>query len=101
MIEQAAPSEISDGLIGGDIEREPFGRASAYDMVLAADTFVYLGDLAEVMKNTARLLKPAGMLLFTAEKDEGRGFSLGPKRRWRHSASYLRVEAERQGFAVA
>jgi predicted TPR repeat methyltransferase len=101
MIDQARTRRIYDELTVGDIEQMRPECVRKYDLVLAADTFVYLGELSKVMKNTANQLRPGGMLLFTVEKDDGRDFSLGPKRRWRHSPSYLREEAERRGFAIA
>ncbi|HEY0301104.1 MAG TPA: hypothetical protein VGC36_07230, partial [Rhizomicrobium sp.] len=61
-----------------------------YDLVLAADTLVYLGDLAPTFAGVARRLKPGGFFLFTVETSSGPDFELGPKRRWRHSDSYLR-----------
>jgi predicted TPR repeat methyltransferase len=46
-------------------------------------------------------LKEAGTFLFTVEKKDGAGFELGPKRRWRHSESYLRDLARTHGYEVA
>jgi predicted TPR repeat methyltransferase len=69
--------------------------------VLAADTLVYLGDLKPAMRGVARVLKPDGFFLFTTEKKEGEGFELGPKRRWRHSQTYLRALACKHGLEIA
>jgi predicted TPR repeat methyltransferase len=101
MIARARARGIYDTLVVGDIESEADEGAPSYDLVLAADTLVYLGDLSCVMARAARRLVPGGHFLFTVEKDDGEGFSLGPKRRWRHSATFLRAEAEQAGFAVA
>jgi predicted TPR repeat methyltransferase len=73
-----------------------------YDLVLAADTLVYLGDLRATFASVSTQLKPGGFFLFTVEKEaKGDSFSLGPKRRWRHSESYLRNEAQRRDFTLA
>ena len=98
MIEKAAARRIYDHLAVGDIEAPPGGD---YDLWLAADTLVYLGDLTQILAAAARSLHPGGMFLFTVESKGGESFELGPKRRWRHSEQYLRREAENAGFAVA
>ena len=41
-----------------------------------------------------------GQFLFTVEAKDGEAFELGPKRRYRHSESYLREEAATCGFDV-
>ena len=97
MIEKARERGVYDTLVVGDIE-SGFGVAQ-YDLVVAADTLVYLGDLETAFDKVGAALKPAGKFLFTVEACET-GFELGPKRRWRHSESYLRQTAARHGFAV-
>lgn len=99
MIEKAAVRGVYDSLLIGDIES---GLGDGlYDLVLAADTLVYLGDLESCFAAVAIALKPEGYFLFTTERKEGEGFELGPKRRWRHSEDYLRVAAARHGFDIA
>jgi predicted TPR repeat methyltransferase len=98
MIERARARGIYDTLIVGDIETVRLGK---YDLVLAADTLVYLGDLAPLFRTIAGLLSPDGYFLFTTEAKEEGGFELGPKRRWRHSQAYLREQAEAAGLSIA
>ena len=98
MIQKARARNIYDDLIVGDIEALPAGR---YDLILAADTLVYLGDLAPLFRTLGAHLAPDGYFLFTTEAKDGEGFELGPKRRWRHSEAYLREEAGLAGLAVA
>lgn len=97
MIEKARARGIYDRLAVGDIETVSGGP---YDLILAADTLVYLGDLKPVFRNAAVSLAPDGYFLFTTEA-AGAGFELGPKRRWRHSESYLRETAQSAGLTVA
>ncbi len=93
MIAKAKLLNIYDDLIVGDIETALASLARGYDLILAADTVVYLGDLEKLFTGIAARLTPDGMFLFTVEKKEGDGFELGPKRRWRHSEAYLREAA--------
>jgi predicted TPR repeat methyltransferase len=99
MIEKARLRNIYDRLEVADLET--YAPAVRYDLILAADTLVYLGDLKPVFEAAHARLRPDGYFLFTVEKAQGDGFELGPKRRWRHSENYLRGMAERAGFGVA
>lgn len=99
MIEKARARGIYDSLAVSDIESAE--GESRYDLLLAADTLVYLGDLTQIFAVAAGSLRAGGFFLFTVESKAGEGFELGPKRRWRHGESYLRHEAAHAGFAVA
>jgi predicted TPR repeat methyltransferase len=99
MIEKARARGIYADLRVADIEAPIAGHP--YDLGLAADTLVYLGDLSRVFESVHGALRSGGHFLFTIEKDNGDGYSLGPKRRWRHSESYVRAEAPGAGFDIA
>ena len=99
MILKARARDIYDRLDVADIESAL--DAARYDLVLAADTLVYLGDLAATFQGTAHALNTGGFFLFTVESKQGEGFELGPKRRWRHSENYLRALADENGLDVA
>jgi predicted TPR repeat methyltransferase len=106
MIEKARARQIYDRLAVADLEAalctpDSFGLGTQYDLILAADTLVYLGDLEAVFQAVRARLRSDGYFLFTVEQGEGCEFELGPKRRWRHSDGYLRATAERAGLAVA
>ncbi|MBU6443808.1 MAG: methyltransferase domain-containing protein [Alphaproteobacteria bacterium] len=100
MIEKARARGVYADLAVADLETFLEEEGCAYDLILAADTLVYLGDLARVFAGAARRLKKDGVFLFTVEKKDGEGFELGPKRRWRHSESYLRETAAAAGLDV-
>lgn len=100
MIEKARARGIYDTLWVADLETG-IPEQREYDLALAADTFVYLGDLSPVLAAVFKALNPGGALLFTVEKLDGDGYALGPKRRWLHSESYLRQRAEDAGFEIA
>jgi predicted TPR repeat methyltransferase len=102
MIEKARARGIYDSLEVADLETALAASGLAYDLLLAADTLVYLGDLAKVFAAAAARLAPDGYFLFTLEAADGaRDFELGPKRRWRHGEAYVRRLAEQSGLAVA
>lgn len=100
MIEKARARGTYRHLAVADIETALAAGGADYDLVLAADTLVYLGDLAATFAGVARRLKPGGHFLFTVETSSGPAFELGPKRRWRHAESYLRQIADDHSFDV-
>jgi predicted TPR repeat methyltransferase len=99
MIEKAAARDLYTELAVGDVETLP--HRSRYDLIIAADTLVYLGDLAPVFTASESALRPGGFFLFTVEKSEEQEFELGPKRRWRHSENYLCRMAVASAFQVS
>jgi predicted TPR repeat methyltransferase len=100
MIERARARGIYDALSVGDVENLDVCKPAVYNLIVSADTLVYLGDLGAVFRGVHRRLRPDGFFLFTVEKRTEAGYRLGPKRRYAHSESYLREEAERAGFEV-
>ncbi|MEJ1969262.1 MAG: methyltransferase domain-containing protein [Rhizomicrobium sp.] len=98
MIEKARARGLYRNLRVADIE-SGLGDG-AYDLILAADTLVYLGDLRATFAGASCRLKRRGYFLFTVERSDAAPFELGPKRRWRHSEAYIRGLAEISGLDV-
>ena len=101
MIEKARARAIYRHLEVADIEAKLHADDRSYDLVLAADTLVYLGDLTTTFSGIVCRLRPRGTFLFTVEESETADFELGPKRRWRHSKTYIRSTAKSLGLEVA
>jgi len=100
IIEQARARDVYDSLAVADLEAVLADEGLSYDLILAADTLVYIGDLGPAFRGARRRLKPAGFFLCTVEHQSDEGYALGPKRRYRHGEDYLRQEAERSGLDV-
>jgi predicted TPR repeat methyltransferase len=99
MIERATARGIYSELAIENLENFLENSRREYDLLIAADTLVYFGDLSRPFGAARANLKPNGNFLFTTEKQAKAGFSLGPKRRYRHSDDYLRMTAESAGLA--
>jgi predicted TPR repeat methyltransferase len=99
MIERAMARGIYGELAVDDLENFLENSRRHYDLLIAADAVVYFGDLSRLFHAARANLKPNGNFLFTAEKKADAGFSLGPKRRYRHSEEYLRAIAESAGLS--
>src|SRR4029079_12042703 len=104
MIAQAAAKSLYDRLAVGEIEAFLVGEAATgkrYDLVLAADVFVYLNDLAPTLSAIARVLAASGVVAFTVERNSADGVKLLPTLRYAHADAYLRQTLEAAGLAVA
>lgn len=101
MLEEAAKLGVYRELIHADLL--PFLESTGLtpDLVVAADVFIYVGDLAPVFRSVRRILAPGGSFIFTAEvPSDGRDMQLLPSLRYAHSEAYVRRLAEDCGFAV-
>jgi predicted TPR repeat methyltransferase len=92
MLEQAAKRGGYARLVKADLieelERTP---PRSVDAVLAADVFVYLGDLQPVFAAVARVLASGGSIFaFTAETLDQGSFQLRTSGRYAHSLAYIR-----------
>ena len=104
MVEKARQRMLYDELGVGDVveamERTPGG----WDLLVAADVLVYIGDLVAVFAAAARALVPGGRFAATVERlaDEttGEPFVLGATRRYAHSERYVRETAGAAGFTI-
>ena len=95
MIEAARARAIYYDLILGDIETILHSVGRTYDLVLAADTMIYFGDLSEILSGVAKRLETGGFYLFAVEAKDGEGWEQTEAKRFRHSEAYLRAAAAR------
>jgi len=108
MLEKARGRELYDRLEVCDITTYLETSAEFFDVVAAADTFVYIGDLSPVFAGVGERLAPAGIFAFTVESwtdDQGRElndetFSLQRSGRYRHAAAHLARLIEQYKFEV-
>lgn len=101
MLDKAREHRVYDLLVEGDVENLPPQIGGPFDIAIAADVLVYLGDLERLFAAVRARLARGGLWLFTTERGDMFAFERGPKRRFRHSADYLRSLADAHGFDVA
>ena len=102
MLDQARASGAYRHLDHADIATYLAQRTEPVDLVLAADVFIYVGELDGVFAQVRRLLRAGGCFAFTVEQPETgeEGVHLLPSLRYAHSESYVRTLAARHGFEV-
>jgi predicted TPR repeat methyltransferase len=99
MLEQARKLGVYRELIHADLGEFLAATALRLDLILAADVFVYVGDLATVFRSARRILDPGGCLAFTVERaNEGQDIQLLPSLRYAHSEAYVRRLADEARF---
>jgi predicted TPR repeat methyltransferase len=90
MIERARAKSLYDRLAVADIA--PFlaaETATSAELVLAADVFVYVGELAAIFAAAARVLEPQGLFAFTVQSHDGEGVIVGDDRRYHHADPHV------------
>jgi predicted TPR repeat methyltransferase len=101
MVEVARRKGIYDDLSVGDMTEWLAGQAeSSADLIVAADAFVYLADLAPICRAAGRVLTPDGLFAFTVETHVGQGVVLGEKLRYAHGGEYVRQTIEESNAAL-
>lgn len=90
MIAKAAARGIYDRLLTADVTEALQDPAESFDLILAGDLFIYVGDLAGIFSAAARALRPGGLFAFSLERHDGEGFVLHSKVRFAHSLPYIR-----------
>lgn len=69
-------------------------------LVIAADAFVYLGELRPVLAQSARVLIPSGLIAFTVETHSGEGVVLGGKLRYAHAPAEVKAALAAAGLTL-
>jgi predicted TPR repeat methyltransferase len=101
MITQARAKGVYDALHVGDIgEHLRSSPERGFDLILAADVLVYVGDLAPLFTQIARVLASGGFFAFTAESHNGERYIIGDETRYAHSPEYIETTAREAGLSV-
>lgn len=101
MLALARERGVYDALAQGDITEWMQHTERRFDLVVAADVFIYIGDLDAVWAAVRRVLQPGGCFCFSAERAaDGVAFELRASSRYAHSEAALRALSQRHGLFV-
>lgn len=102
MLAKAEARGIYEQLIEDDLHAAMQARpAASAEAILAADVFVYMGELAPLFRECFRVLAPGGIFIATFEDVLGRSetWKLEHSGRYTHALPYLERIAAEAGFA--
>jgi predicted TPR repeat methyltransferase len=101
MVERARAGGLYDDVVQGDMAAFLMSTPRRYDLVIAADVFIYVGALDSLFEGAARVLHPGGWFCFSLEAaDEHESFTLRMSLRYAHSEGYIRMLAGQRGFEL-
>ena len=101
MLDQARALGVYRRLEQADLVEHLQRCEPGYDLVVAADVFIYVGALAGVFSGVKRVLQPGGMFCFSIEQaPDAVDFELRASLRYAHSQRYIDRLALQCGFEV-
>jgi predicted TPR repeat methyltransferase len=103
MLEQAEAKGLYANLYLTDVLaflEGPDARPAGYDLILSADTFIYIGKLDEIFAGVRRALTDGGLFVFSVEHLEDGDFKLLPSSRYSQSDAYIEKLAAQSGFDI-
>jgi predicted TPR repeat methyltransferase len=101
MLAQACAKGAYDRLVEGEVLsflRDDAAAKARYHLVLAADVFMYLDDLAPVLKAAAKVM--SGLIAFSVETHDGDGVILRDTLRYAHGAAHARSALAAAGLSL-
>ncbi|MDP6805978.1 MAG: methyltransferase domain-containing protein [Rhodospirillales bacterium] len=75
-------------------------EGTAFDLVVAAELFIYIGNLEPIFTGIATVLTPGALFAFSVEGCADSPFKLLRTGRYAHGEGYVRALASRHGLSV-
>jgi predicted TPR repeat methyltransferase len=103
MLAQARIKEVYDRLVESEVLvflAAESTKKTRYPLILASDVFMYLYDLAAVLKAVAEVLAPSGLIAFSVETHDGEGVILRDTLRYAHGAAHVRFGLAAAGLTL-
>jgi predicted TPR repeat methyltransferase len=99
MVAKARELEVYDHLIVGDIIDIMSTSTEKYDLFIALDVFVYLGDAKSIFNTVRDCCNKNALFIFSVESQTGDGYSLLKTGRYSHSEEYI-LKTASDGFKL-
>lgn len=100
MIEKAQQRKVYDQLEVAEITAWLGQCDTTFELIIASDSFIYFGDLAQVIIPAAERLTPGGFLAFSVEAADQPPYRLADSGRYVHHSEHVRAVAQQAGLAV-
>ena len=96
----AKEKQIYTSLIKDDILNYLEHDDSLYNVIIAADVFTYMGDLAPLFNACMKRMDGGGLLIFSVEDGAGNSFGLKDTGRYGHPDIYIRQLCQANGLSL-
>lgn len=106
MLAKAEQKQCYDTLVCAELVEFLSLQQQAYDLIIAADVFVYIGDLLATFQAVQNALRPNGIFCFSVEHADDSAlknhtdYQLKPSQRYAHHTGYLQTLADECGLSV-
>ncbi len=100
MLQRARQRDVYDRLICSELTKFLQTQDRVFDLAIATDVFIYIGELSVVFREVRRTLRDGGVFCFSVEATDENDFVLRNTRRFAHSIRYLERLAEKYRFAI-
>ena len=99
MLDQARARGVYDELVSAELTAFLASASDQYDLIVATDVLIYVGDLEPLFRAAGDALRPGGLLAVSTERADQASYALQPTARYAHSPDYLRRTGEAAGLA--
>ena len=99
MVAKTRELDVYDRLIVGDIIDILSSSKEKYDLFIALDVFIYVGELTKIFKTVRNCCNKNSLFIFSIETQEEDGYSLLKSARYSHSDNYI-LNIASDGFKV-
>jgi predicted TPR repeat methyltransferase len=99
MLAKARELDIYDSLIVGDIVDTMSSSQEKYDLFIALDVLIYIGDVESIFNTVRNCCNKNAFFIFSVETQEEDGYSLLKSARYAHSENYI-LNITSDGFKV-
>ena len=100
MIEIAKGKNIYDTVENNEISIYLEQSSEKYDLFIATDLLIYIGDLTMLFSNISKASNQKGIFVFSTELVQEVDYSLTTQGRYAHSESYIRNLAQQNKFNI-
>ena len=100
MLGRAAHRGNYDELVKADVHEFLTSGNTRFDVMVALDVLIYVGETHSLLKVAAARCDPAALIIFSTETFDGEGFTLLPSGRYAHADSYVDACAMRHRFKI-
>jgi predicted TPR repeat methyltransferase len=101
MLAKAEARNIYDLLVAAELTEWLHAAEETFDLIVACDTFIYFGDLRQVIGPAHERLNPGGIIAFSVEQAESPPFRLTDSGRYEHHFQHIRDAAETFQMRIA